>query len=437
MIMKRIKYIILLFVLLNFIITFPVYSNNSGGSFAASSLLIYPGSSVSASGNSGVALIKPNWQYIRLNPAHLSIINDMSVGFSHNEYMESIQQNSFSIVHNYETYKYYFGVDYIGYGRFDRYYDDDGLPLLDGTFSAYNYTINSYFVLPQIHNLHSGFGIKYFHEKLDTFNGEAIAFDLGLLYLLEEYNFALGLTIQNFGTTIKYHREQEELPLLSRFGLSYSLMDDYFQLFFDIEKIRKQDMNFYLGMQFSFNPFVTLKAGINGANDSSKRLTTGLEINVSDDLQLSYAFLPNEYFDDVHQFSLSYKFGQFKDIPTERHPSLRLRVHKPDDLTDERVDKIKKLPPPQIETPPQEDIIKSLEYYNLAVAYYNKGDYVNSLKTIKEAIVLNRDDFENVVLLLYIYYHLGHYQTIRDITRDFTEYQLDHPKIRILLNSMR
>lgn len=406
-----------IFVLIFIIISWKyIYSNGSAGTNAAEVLLISPHASLSASGNAGTGLIRPNWQYVRLNPAHLSLLSNNIIGFSHNKYLEDMHQNSLNLIQEFNNIKYYVGLDYFGYGNFDRVYDMPSGPASAGEFSAYSYIVKTYFSLPQIRNIYSGFGLKYFFEKLDSYSGNAIAFDLGFLYILEEYNFAIGLTLENFGTKIKYHKEEENLPLLIRAGLSYNLNEDNFILLFDAEKINNQSINYYLGIKYTLIRNLSIRCGLNGANDSGKKITTGFDFQVLNNLEINYAFIPGNYFDDSHRFSLSYSFDS---------------IHKSIDKIEEE-SKIEPVKSKKVIT--EEEYIKSLEYYNQAAKFYNRGDYINSLKKIKKAIILDRDNLDNIILLLYIYYQIGDFNELQRIidTLEIEHYQ--HPKIIILLN---
>jgi len=301
------KTIIVLLII--FMIPFSVIAAGNAGSSSGEALLIYPEAALNASGNAGAGLLKPNWQFIQLNPAYLSIITTKTAGFSNNEYVESMRQNNISFINEYKNTRYLLGINYFDYGDFNRTtYSSSSINL--GNFSAKSYVIKGYLNTPKLGNIYTGIGLKYFFEKLDSYSGKALAVDFGGLYVFKDYDAAIGLTIQNIGTQIKYQSKNEDLPLLIKFGGSYYMFDNKLGIFLDIEKIREQDSNFLFGAQYSFNPIFTVRAGIDGSNDANKGINLGMDINLNNGIDINYAFIPYNHFDASHKLTFAYNFGK-------------------------------------------------------------------------------------------------------------------------------
>lgn len=356
------------------ILTFGVFAGSAGRN-AGEVLLVQPHANVNASGNAGVGLHRANWQFVHLNPAYLSLLNERTVGFSYNKYIESMSQSSLGLVNELKTYRYYFGVNYFDYGTFNRttYSNFDSTD----KFSAKSFVIENYYSAPAIQNIYTGIGIKYYYEKLDNYTGTAFAVDIGGLYLLESYPAALGFSIQNIGTKIKYQSRNEDLPLTVRLGASYYAFNERLGLFVDVEQIINQDMNVLFGSELIISDNFTVRAGFDGANDIAEGFTLGADFDIMNGFALSYAYVPNNDFDISHKLTLTYQF----DMMTSVRPELRreqtqeyaqlLKLHE-ELLRNNEIDFVSRLS--------SADII----YYNLAILHYQKGNYRKALESINE-----------------------------------------------------
>jgi len=103
----------------------------------------------------------------------------------------------------------------------------------------------------------------------------------------------------------------EELPLLIRGGFSYEFIDNVLSMMADCQKIKNQDIDFFVGCHYKFLKYLDLRAGMDCSNDAGKGFTFGFGVNILDKFGLDYAYVPYNDLDASHKLTLSYYFGAF------------------------------------------------------------------------------------------------------------------------------
>jgi hypothetical protein len=399
---------IICLLIMSFIIPTLLIAQGTAGTNSGSILTYYPDAAVQATGNAGIASLRPNWQLVQLNPAFVSLLRYKSFGFTHSNMYADMKLTNFNFVNQYDDMSYYTGLKYFDYGNFTRTtYDDDNL----GGFSAKSFVLSGYIATPPIHNIYTGIGMKYFYEKLDRHNGQALAIDLGGLYVFENYPVAIGLSIQNIGTQIKYSTRSEDLPLLIRLGGSYYVLDNRLAIFVDLEKVRSQDSNMYFGAEFQISEHFTVRGGINSANEIGKGLALGFDVEILLGLSLNYAYIDNNHFEGTHKITISYlferldvkeplqktakKMGEAYDYVIEKYNEYKVKYEAA--KRDERMPKEasidtqrKHLMKYNLEQ--QEDVMNyDSVFYNLAIINYQRGNYSNALENVNKISTFDSD----------------------------------------------
>lgn len=79
----------------------------------------------------------------------------------------------------------------------------------------------------------------------------------------------------------------------------------------DIEKIRNQDENIFIGAEYNLNNIFKIRCGLDGANDASRGFSLGFDLNLTNGIDINYAYIPYEYFDNSHKITFAYNFGKF------------------------------------------------------------------------------------------------------------------------------
>lgn len=139
-----------------------------------------------------------------------------------------------------------------------------------------------------------------------------LAFDFGTLYKTGLKSLAFGVAINNFAQEIRYERENFQLPLSFKIGISMNLMDfvpgiseDHsFYASIDAVHPRSYDEFLNFGAEYVFSKTIALRVGyITKHPDYS--LTAGVGLRKAG-IAVDYSFMPHKIFNDIHRFSVRF-----------------------------------------------------------------------------------------------------------------------------------
>lgn len=272
-------------------------------------LLINTNASLSASGNAGIAALHNHQNSVSLNPAFISLQDKRNIIFSFNRYIESVNQQEINYFTEINNKFYGFGISYINYGSFQRtlYNEITGDYYFQGDFSASDIILKAYIPTPEFKDIITGFSIKFLREKIDNYNANAFMIDAGAVYEIPESEITVGVSIQNFGTKMKFNKESYDLPLLFRTGTTIFIPELKTYLNCDWQKIKNNTGEFLLGLQFLLNNYLQLNAGFNNVNDAGKGYSAGFDLSINN-MEIQYAFEPYDNFNSAHRFTFIYDF---------------------------------------------------------------------------------------------------------------------------------
>lgn len=151
-----------------------------------------------------------------------------------------------------------------------------------------------------------GVGLKIFDSTLaEEASATAFGADFGIFLAVNE-NAALGMSIQNVGTEIKYKEEGDPMPLVARAGGSYKItMGQAHEglLALDLVKENDEDFTAHLGAEYWYANIIALRLGYKAGYDLES-LTTGFGVRWQM-MQIDYAFGMLSELDHTHKVSLS------------------------------------------------------------------------------------------------------------------------------------
>ncbi len=153
-----------------------------------------------------------------------------------------------------------------------------------------------------------GCNVKFISEKIDNYSDDSIAYDLGLLFYLNE-KFVFSCAGRNFGDGLKLYNEEFSLPLTYTLGLGYLKKDKYnFEI--GIDKEIDCDIIVRTGIEIFAFDILTFRLGnIDTKEDyDSNDFTFGLGLNINNTWFLDYAYLPFFDFNNSHRFSIRLNF---------------------------------------------------------------------------------------------------------------------------------
>ncbi len=104
---------------------------------------------------------------------------------------------------------------------------------------------------------------------------DAVAFDFGIMYKTGFESLDFGMSVRNFSKELKYKKENFELPLTFRIGLSMNAMDlldvdrSLHDLYISVDASHPRDYaeQIFLGGEYVFMKMFALRAGINFPRD--------------------------------------------------------------------------------------------------------------------------------------------------------------------------
>ena len=177
-----------------------------------------------------------------------------------------------------------------------------------------------------IFGIHAGASIKYIRQKIESSNATAGAIDFGLLYLIEDSPFAIGASVCNAGTKVKFQAKSYSLPLIYRFGVSYNKEDAPFLFSAQFDLPNDSDGIFRFGGEYRKFGAITPRLGYMTMAKSQSDAVLGKELGSlssglsnlygffmgigfeHSDFKLDYALLPYGELGNAHRFSVNLKF---------------------------------------------------------------------------------------------------------------------------------
>jgi hypothetical protein len=286
--------------------------NSKVGTTAYGFLKIDPGARSTAMGGAFVGL-SDDAAALYFNPAGLILTDTKHFFATYNNYLTDIQSGFLGYIHPYsEDTRLGISVSYFNYGSFDKT-DDLGQNL--GTFGASDFAV----ALSAAKTVKSQFNVgvtgKFIYEKLDEFSSDALAFDVGFLYLLRDGRTQIGAAGQNIGTQLKGATEshKDPLPTSVKLGISHRMRELPLTIALDAAKPVDNDIFFSLGGEFTALQPLYLRLGWssfgeNYKTDSDKDNLAGFAAGFGVTWKVyhfDYAFSSYADLGGVHKISIS------------------------------------------------------------------------------------------------------------------------------------
>jgi len=155
------------------------------------------------------------------NPALLSDTSKNYFGFQYGAMPSQVNYLNASFNTKYKKLPIGFAVRRIAYGTMDAY-DDGGNPT--GTFSPSDYAITAGTAY-QTGPFRLGANVHFLGSSIEQYQANALAFDLGALFIHPKRDFTIGITARNTGFALSNYTANStlRLPFNLGFGLTYKL----------------------------------------------------------------------------------------------------------------------------------------------------------------------------------------------------------------------
>ena len=254
------------------------------------------------------------------NPAGIARNRRQEVGFFYNNSIADITYNYIGYLHPLKSRgtlaaSFY----YVNLGSVDRTTVSSGqLNQYTGKAKAHDYALTLSYARPISSYLDLGAAAKVIDEKLDNYSATAFAVDLGATFRPPVRGLTFGLSLANLGTSLKFVRENEKLPLTVRAGAGYRHPGSRWGVTSDLSYVRGDELVGKVGGEFWVLPeHFALRAGFNSTSEAANGLTIGTGIRWHD-LSFDYAYVPFGDLGNQQTVSLSYQFGAAR--PDEAEP---------------------------------------------------------------------------------------------------------------------
>lgn len=234
------------------------------------------------------------------NPAASYGVNVLTGSFGHNTYWENRRFETGYLSFPKGPFVFNFGLQYSEIKDIEARESATSEP--DYYFNSPDLSVKAGLSYRVIDIVYAGISLGWIFEKIDTYRGNAFAADVGVMVTpIPRLN--LGMAVLNVGTKMKINREEFDMPVITRFGVSYNL--DKFIPALDFVHY-DGDLRFHLGGEYVIKEVLFLRAGYRSGYDS-KEISAGAGFAMRN-FRVDYAFLPDSQdgLGDSHIFTLTF-----------------------------------------------------------------------------------------------------------------------------------
>lgn len=279
------------------------------GTTGAQFLKIIPGAKPMGMGGAYGA-VAGDLNSITYNPAGMAGAEEKEFSATYIQHFEGVSAGMIAGIFPLDSGVLGAGINSLSVAGIDRTETDE---TVSGTFGASDMMLTLAYAKKDLllDGLCCGANLKIISEKLDTKPASAAAIDLACLLPLGD-KFAVGLNLQNIGTTVKYVEEADPLPMNLKAAVSYKANDKLLAAC-DIDLGLTDQVTYVsLGGQFMLNELFALRAGYRLGYDTASLgsivgLTLGVGMNTSK-FGIDIAIVPFGDLGNAMRLSLGMKF---------------------------------------------------------------------------------------------------------------------------------
>ncbi|RMH55610.1 MAG: hypothetical protein D6679_11350 [Candidatus Hydrogenedentota bacterium] len=309
----------------------PVRAATAAGSTGAAFLQLGVGARASGMGEANTAWADDVFG-VFFNPAGIARTRTGQLGFVHHNLFADVS-------YDYAGYLYPFkekgalavSAQFVDLGKIDRTTVASGINnQIVGSATADDLALAltySRIVAPWVD---LGLTLRYIHENLDRFSANAVAVDIGGKVFTPVEGLTVGVSLANVGTSLKFVREEEDLPITMRVGAGYRPPGSRWSLAGDAVWVRNENLEGKFGVEYWIWPeHFAVRGGINTATDEGSGLTAGAQFRWQG-LDLDYAFVPFGDLGNEHIVSLAYEIGPKRSRKEEKAETKQLQAVPPE-----------------------------------------------------------------------------------------------------------
>ncbi|MFH1098190.1 MAG: PorV/PorQ family protein [Candidatus Desantisbacteria bacterium] len=237
------------------------------------------------------------------NPAGLANLNRRQINAMHNTWLVDTYYDHLSFATPFKSGAMCAGLTYLGSGDIDKR-DASGGQSDSTSFTAYDMALIGGYGWKFSDKVLVGVSGKLIQSKIDSYDAHGVAVDLGILSQTPVENLTVGGTIQNIGSTIKFDKDGDPLPLMIKVGAAYTMLDNNLTTALDITKARDNDVKFNVGGEYLIAKSFAVRAGYSSKIDEGAGITAGIGYK-HPVVTVDYAYVPwGDLEKDTHRVSL-------------------------------------------------------------------------------------------------------------------------------------
>jgi hypothetical protein len=241
------------------------------------------------------------------NPAGLTRFNGTQLSLMHTRWVQDINYEFIGIAYGDSASSgFAFGMTFLWMDDMPVTTFSDRLGASGDTFTARDLSFVFSYAHQIFENVSLGGNLKRIRSTIADISATATAFDIGLMITPPLPGLALGTTIQNFGTRLKFMKDGDRLPLVYKAGAAYTYRD-VAMLSVDISKPVDNRVRVNAGAEVSLRNTLALRGGYNSANDLDNGFMGGAGVRIRY-ISIDYAFVPYGVLGNTHRISAMFSF---------------------------------------------------------------------------------------------------------------------------------
>ncbi len=243
------------------------------------------------------------------NPAGIAQISRRQAHFSHNQWIQDIQQSAAAVA--FPRGKWAIGLHALvnSVSDIEQRITPTEEPL--GTFSAHDVVFGLNLARHLGDKATVGINVRYLHEKIYVESASGFSMDFGVQYRTPIKGLWAGAALQHLGAMSELQVEEVTLPRTLRAGISYALPVSASRSFWlvtaDYVSVQDQESHLHVGTELRPVEMLALRAGYM-AGYEARDLSAGFGLRFGRSA-LDYAYIPfKEDLGQAHRFSFTLQF---------------------------------------------------------------------------------------------------------------------------------
>lgn len=280
------------------------------------------------------------------NPASINPEMDNQLSLNYTNYIGDVNYGTAAYAYLWDrrTQVLHMGVNYINYGKFAGY-DETGLAT--DSFSGGEIAVSvGHARNVAFTNFHIGGNLKFISSTLESYSSFGVAFDLGVMYVYDDWDLNITGVARNLGTQITpYETQIEKIPFELIFGISQTLQNIPIRWHFTLENMQRWNIAFANPnrdevdlegnatsekINFVDNAFRHMIIGIEIFPESGFNLRLGYNLRRAEELRIierrAFAGLSAGFSIKFNYLRLSYSYSKFSTAASSSYFGLNINL---------------------------------------------------------------------------------------------------------------